>query len=198
MTSPKMLVVCALLATVGLGGCASSPATNFYTLSAASLPPKSQMTAAYTVAIGSIGLPDGVDRPQLVVRTGPNQVAIADFERWAGAPKDEIARAIAGNLSQLLGDANVFTYAKPAGLNPDYTVVIDVQRFEAVLGEHGSGDALWQVRPDKGQPKNGRSQVRETTAKGDYGAVVEAWSKALAGVSRDIANAIRAARDGSN
>ncbi len=194
----KIQLVIALLAVLELGGCASSPTTNFYTLSAPVPPLRAQGSAAYTVAIGAVALPDGVDRPQLVLRTGPNQVVIADFERWAGAPKDEIARALAGNLAELLSDANVFAYTKGTGFNPDYTIVIDVQRFDAVLGEGASVDVLWQIRAAEAQPHNGRSTVREPTAGGNYDAVVQALSQALAGVSRDIALGIRNARGGSN
>ncbi|MEO8187787.1 MAG: PqiC family protein [Burkholderiaceae bacterium] len=195
--TPKMVLACALVVAVELSGCASSPTTNFYTLSTPAAPAQPNVEAVYTVAIGRVTLPDGIDRPQLVVRTGTNQVSIADFERWAGAPKDEIARAIADNLRQQLKDANVFASSQPTGQDADYTVLIDVQRFDSVLGESASVDVLWRVRAAKGHAQTGRSTVRQSASGAGYDAVVEALSRALAAVSRDIADGIRVARRAS-
>lgn len=182
-----------LLAALVLAGCSSPPKTNFYTLSpAASASARADAKVPYSVAIGPVGVPDSLDRPQMVVRAGANQVTIAEFERWAGPLKSEIALALAENLKPLLGGASVFTY--PQGLDADVTVSVDVQRFESVLGEAATVEVAWQVRPVKGAPRSGRSVVREAAGGAGYDAVVAAHGRALAAVSRDIAAAIRAAR----
>ena len=183
----------ALLAAVALAGCGSSPKTNFYTLYPAAATAQAQPKVSYSVALGAVVVPEGIDRPQLVLRSGANQVTIAEFERWAGPLKDEIARAIAGNLTQLLGGASVFTYPQSASVNAGVKVMIDVQRFDSALGDAATIDVLWQVRPARGQPKSGRSSVREAADGPGYGALVAAHTQALAAVSRDIAAAIRAA-----
>jgi hypothetical protein len=182
-----------LLAAVALAGCSSPPKTNFYTLSpAASAPARAEARAPYGVAIGLVAVPESLDRPQMVMRTGANQVSIAEFERWAGPLKSEIALAIAENLKPLLDGASVFTY--PQGAVADVNVSVDVQRFESVLGEAATVEVLWQVRPLKGTPKSGRSTVREAATGAGYDSVVAAHGRALAAVSRDIAAAIRASR----
>jgi hypothetical protein len=181
-----------LLAAAVLAGCSSPPKTNFYTLSpAASAPARADAKVPYSVAIGPVGVPESLDRPQMVVRTGANQVSIAEFERWAGPLKSEIALAIAENLKPLLGGASVFTY--PQGVNADVNVSLDVQRFESVLGEAATVEVLWQVRALKGAPTSGRSTVREAAGGPGYEALVAAYARALAAVSRDIAAAIRSA-----
>jgi len=181
-----------LLAVLALCGCSTTPTGNFYTLGHATAPARNDAQASYSVAIGAVTLPQAVDRPQIVTRTGENQVAFDDFERWAGPLKDEIARSIAGNLTQLLEGASVFSYPQSARVESDYKVLVDVQRFDSTLGDGSSIEVLWQVRPAKGEPRSGRSTVREAAGGPGYDALVSAHSRALAAVSRDIANAIRA------
>jgi len=181
-----------LFGAVVLAGCSSPPKANFYTLSPVAAPARAEVTVPYSVALGSVGIPESLDRPQLVVRAGGNQVTVAEFERWAGPLKNEIAIAIAENLRPLLGGASVFTY--PQGVGADVRVSVDVQRFESVLGEAATVEVLWQVRTDKGAAKSGRSVVREVPQGAGYDAIVAAHGRALATVSGDIATAIRAAR----
>jgi hypothetical protein len=182
-----------LLLAAALAGCSSPPKTNFYTLSpAASAPVRGDAKVPYSVSIGLVAVPESLDRPQMVMRTGANQVSIAEFERWAGPLRNEIALAIAANLKPLLDGASVFTY--PQGAVADVNVSVDVQRFESVLGEAATVEVLWQVRPLKGAPKSGRSLVREAAIGAGYDSVVAAHGRALAAVSRDIAAAIRASR----
>ena len=53
-------------------------------------------------------------------------------------------------------------------------------------------DALWTIRPPSGgEPKRGRSAAREQSGGDGYDALVAAYGRALATVSRDIAEAIR-------
>lgn len=181
-----------LLAVAALAACSSPPKTNFYTLSPAALAPaRADAKLPYSVAIGAVAVPDSLDRPQIVVRSGANQVTIAEFERWAGPLKSEIALALAENLRPLLGGASVYIY--PQGANADVNLSVDVQRFESVLGEAATVEVLWQVRPVKGAPKSGRSMMRVAADGAGYEAVVAAHGRALAAVARDIAAAIRSA-----
>lgn len=181
-----------LLAALLVAGCSSPPKTNFYTLAPAPAAASADAKVSYSVAIGPVALPESLDRPQMVLRTGANQVAIAEFERWAGPLKNEIALAIAGGLKAQLGGASVFTY--PQGTSADVAVSIDVQRFDSALGEAATVEVLWQVRPAKGAPRSGRSLVREAAGGAGYDALVAAHGRALAAVSGDLAAAIRAAR----
>jgi uncharacterized lipoprotein YmbA len=189
----RILLPAALWATVLLCGCGASPQANFYTLGALDAPAPAEAKAAYSVAIGAVTVPDALDRPQIVTRAGANQVTINEFERWAGPLKGEIARTIAENLTQLLGGANVFTYPQSANVNAAYRVLVDVQRFDSTPGDAATVEVLWQVWPGNGAAKNGRSVAREAVQGKNYDALVAAHNRALAAVSRDIANAIRAA-----
>ena len=192
----KLLWLAALLGSAALVGCGSSPVTHFYTLSPAAEPAAAGAGArsATIVAIGAVALPDGVDRPQIVLRTGASQVSFSEFERWVGALKDEIALAVAANLKQGLGGASVFAYPMGAGMNADVNVLLHVQRFDSALGDAATVEILWQVTPARGAVKIGQSTVREPAGGPGYEALVAAHVRALAAVSRDIAAAIGAAR----
>jgi uncharacterized lipoprotein YmbA len=192
----KWLWLAALLGTAALAGCGSSPVTHFYTLHPAAEPAAAGAggKAAYTVAIGAVALPDGVDRPQIVLRGGGNQVQFSEFERWVGALKDEIALAVAANLKQGLGGATVSAYPVRAGADADVNVLLHVQRFDSALGDAATVEILWQVIPAKGAVKSGLSTVREPAGGPGYDALVAAHVRALAAVSRDIAAAIRSTR----
>ena len=182
-------------ACVLLTGCTgTSPVTRFYTLNPAALPAAADARSPMTVVIGAVSLPDGLDRPQIVLRGAGNQVTFSEFERWLGTPKDEIALAVAGGLKQALGGASVFAGPLSAGMSADVIVLLHVQRFDSVLGDAATVEAAWQVVPAKGAPKAGQSSAREAAGGPGYDALVAAHSRALAVVSRDIAAAIRAAR----
>jgi len=183
--------------TAVLVGCGSSPEPRFYTLSAGGITASDRnekAVAEYSVAVGPVTLPEIVDRPQLVIRIGVNQVAVLDDHRWAEPLRNEIARVVAEDLAQLLGARRVVTYPQHGSQEAEYQVLLDIQRFESTLGQAVMIDALWAVRrvPD-GQPKTGRSLVRESTGGEGYDALVAAHSRALATVSLDIAEAIRSA-----
>jgi len=185
----------ALLAVALLAGCGSSPKTNFYTLSSRTPPPAAPAAVApYRVAIGAVAVPDVVDRPQLVTRSGANQLNLDEFSRWAEPLKSEIPRVIAANLSRELDGALVYTYPQSSTVAADCKVQIEVQRFDSVPGEAATVEVLWSVQPAKGQAKSGRAVVREAAGGAGNDALVAAHSRALAAVSVDIAAAVRAAR----
>ena len=73
------LALCTLAAVAA--GCGSSPPSRFYTLSgttAAAAAPSN-----LSIAVGPVTIPGAVDRPQMVVTTGANQVELDEFNRWA-------------------------------------------------------------------------------------------------------------------
>jgi uncharacterized lipoprotein YmbA len=185
--------IAVLLAAAVLAGCGSSPKTNFYTLSSGAAPLPAA-PAPYRVALGAVTVPDVIDRPQLVTRTGANQVTIEEFARWAEPLKSEIPRVIAANLARELDGALVSTYPQSAGMDADCRVLIEVQRFDSAPGDAATIELLWTVRPAKGEAKSGRSVAREATAGAGNDALAAAHSRALAAASRDIAAAIRAVR----
>ena len=178
-----------------LTGCLGSPRETYYTLSAGTAvnrAPSANSESTYSIAVGPITLPEVVDRPQFVLRAGPNEVTIVELHRWAGPLKSEISRIIADNLAADLNVKRVAAYPQSAGENADYRILVDIQRFDSTMGESVTIDALWTVkRASDGVLRTGRSTARESDSDGTYDALVAAHSRALATISSEIAEAIR-------
>src|SRR5215831_5540953 len=184
-----VIVVCALL---GFGGGCASPMSRFYTLSAAANTPAAT-TSNLSVVVGPVSVPPVVDRPQIVVTTGPNQVRLEEFNRWASPLQSNISRVVAENLVAILGTPRVILFSQALGVDVDYRAAIEVQRFESTPGEASILDAVWTVsRTKDGKLQTGRTTVREVTSDKGYDALASAHSRGLARLSQDIAGAVRA------
>jgi uncharacterized lipoprotein YmbA len=185
---PTCIILCAYL--IFAAGCASTPAARYYTLSAASEPaaPSSDLS----VIVGPVSVPDEVDRPQLVVRTGPNQMRVDEFNLWASPLQSNISRVVAQNLVVMLGTPRVTLSSQTVSTELGYRAVIEVQRFDSAPGEAATLDAVWTVRRMKdGGTQTGRTTVRETVQESTYEALAAAHSRAVVRLSQDIAGAVR-------
>ena len=178
-----------LFALVVLGaGCASKP-SKFYTLSPTAEPGEAK--ESFSVAVGPVSVPPMIDRPQMVVNVGPNQVGIDEFNRWASPLQSEIARVVAENLARKLGTKMVSVFPQATATGASYRVMIDVIRFESAPGKGVNLDSLWTVRGAK-EKRAGRTTVSEPAADGSTAALVAAHSRALGRLSGEVAEAIRA------
>ena len=138
-----------------------------------------------------------IDRPQMVVNVGPNQVGIDEFNRWASPLQSDIARVVAENLAKMLGTPLVSVFPQATAAGASYRVLIDVMRFESAPGKGATLDAVWTVRGAKeGASRAGRTTVSEPVADGSTVALVAAHSRALGRLSGDVAEAIRALESG--
>lgn len=183
------------LAAAVVAGCASSP-SRFYTLSPTAAPAAERQTGC-TLSVGPVSVPAAVDRPQIVERTGPNQVYINEFDRWASPLKSDIARVVAANLASLLGTARVTVFPASSAADASYRVVIDVLRFESEPGRAATLDALWTVSAVKGEGAvRNRTTLEEPAQGSDYAALAAAHSRALGRMSAEIAAAIRGMETG--
>jgi uncharacterized lipoprotein YmbA len=171
-------------------GCSSSPPSHFYTLSRAAT--TGSAAANLSVAVGPVSIPALVDLPQIVVSTGPNQVTLNEFERWASPLQNNISRVVAENLVAILGTPRVSLFQQSLNAATDFHVAIEVQGFESAPGDAATLNAVWIVRRTKdGKAETGRTTVREPTQQAGYDALAAAHSRALARMSEDIAGAIR-------
>jgi uncharacterized lipoprotein YmbA len=186
----RCVIIISVCALVGFAvGCAS-PMSRFYTLSAATAP--TTTSSNLSIVVGPVSVPAVVDRPQIVVTTGPNQVRPEEFNRWAAPLQNNISRVVAENLVAMLGTPRVILSSQTLGADVDYRAAIEVQRFESAPGEAASLDAVWTVsRIKDGKSQTGRTTVREATSDKGYDTLAAAHSRAIAQLSRDIADAVR-------
>jgi len=188
-------VAAGVLAAGCLGGPQADPSA-FFLLSPA---PADATGDALSVAIGvgPVTLPGYLDRPQIVTRVSDNEIALAEADRWAEPLAENLARTLQESLAALLPGSSYVAYPWYAADAPDYAVTLVVRRFEADASGAVLLDASWELRWP-GQPEGTRldgDAVRlEEQADGpDRASSIAAHSRALAGVSREIAAAVRRA-----
>jgi uncharacterized protein len=179
-----------LFLTLALAACGSSPTASFYTLSTDTTLERISTNAPLRVAVGPVTVPDLVDKPQMVTQRPPNEVWVNEYARWGEPLKENIARTLAADLSRLLGSDNVSVYPQGADVQP-YSVRVDVMRFDSVAGSAVTLDALWTIRTADGSARfDGRTVLHENTTGDGFEAIAAAHSRALGGMSRQIAEAI--------
>jgi uncharacterized protein len=175
-------------------GCAGPP-SHFYTLSRSETLPATPASASshLLVVVGPVSIPAVVDLPQIVVDAGSNQVSLDEFNRWASPLQDNISQVVAENLVGMLGTPLVSLSRQSPMADADYRVAIDVQTFESAPGDAATLKAVWSVRRTKdSKTVTARTTAREPAQGKGYDALAAAHSRALARMSQDIADAIRA------
>lgn len=194
MTASRLARGVVVLLVTLVAGCATSPPAQFFTLTpAASGAGESLVSSPFarSIAVGPVSVPESVNRPQFVVREGQNQVIVLELQRWAEPLRDGIAESVAGYLSRALGGARVTPMTQSAANTAQLDVALDVQRFDLIVGEAAVLEVVWTIKTRNGSaaPISGRSEARESAQRsGDaYAALVAAQVRALATVSREIA-----------
>ena len=189
---PRIVSSAALCAiAVLVAACASAPPSRFYTLSRTATP--GAAPATFSVVVGPVAIPAVVDLPQIVVSTGPNQVTLEEYNRWASPLANNISRVVAENLVDLLGTHRVSLFQQSIPVDGDFRVAIEVQTFDSAPGDAATLNAVWVVRRARdGKSDTGRTTVREATADKSYEALAAAHSRAVYRMSQDIAGAVRA------
>lgn len=197
-TRKQLRTACSLVAVMVLGACAMTPKETFYTLSPATsampVAPAQERTsaAAYSVAVGPVRVPEIVDRPQLVVRQGANQVSVLEQHRWAQPLRAEIAQALAAGLAAQLPQARILSDRDAGSANADVRVAVDVTRFDALPGDAVVVQANWSIRTaGAAAAAPGSSSVREPVNGAGNEAIAAAFSRAVATMGADIAHAVQ-------
>jgi len=182
-----------LALTLCLSACAGkSTSSKFYVLSAM---PQSALSATEGTTIGvlPVAMPDYLDRPQIVTRASENEIKLDEFSRWAEPLKESFTRALVLNLSSLLDTVKVVKTTGSAGFPMALQVGVEVLQFDGALG----GDAVlivkWALFEAGGKKLllAKKSSFKEPTGAASYEALVAAQSRAVAALSREIAEAIR-------
>jgi uncharacterized lipoprotein YmbA len=172
-------------------GCASSPQSKFYTLSAIPMVGQPRAAAQIAIAIDPVTVPELFDRSQIVTRVDANRVSMDEFARWAEPLKSQVPRVLAADLAQFIPGAVVSAYPQRGDDNA-YRVSVDVQSFDTSASGAVTQVVIWSVRaPNHGEKLAGRSVVHEAAEGPGYDALVKAHSRALASVASDIAAVIR-------
>ena len=153
------------------------------------------LSDAIVIGVRSVTLPDELDRPEIVTRTGPNTVQLAEFDQWSAPLRDSVMRVIGEDLAVLLSGDRVAVYPWPPGTSVDRELVVQVTRFDGQLGGRCVLHAEWQMLTRRATRSviSGRSTLHDACGP-DYAAFAAAHSRLLARLSAEIASAIRDGR----
>ncbi len=178
-----------------LTGCASGPSSKFYQLTAlqGGAPVTHDMSPSNSlvIAIGPVRVPDYLDRPQIVTRSGKNELKLAQFDRWAGSLESDVSRVLAENISSLL-PADRFSVVRwtpyrASELPAAYRVEVLVDHFEGKLGDSVLLQGQWRIFAKDGRLLLEKgSRIREQMGGSSYDQLVDTMSTALERLSRDI------------
>ena len=191
--------ISSLAATVAVAllflGCGhTSPAVEYYTLAPL---PRTEAAAStrpqFTIAVRPVALPDLLERPQIVTRTGESTVSVSDFQRWAGMLKKDFSRVLVEDLNILLQDVRAAAATDDIALDPEFIVAVHVNRFDGRPEDGVRLSAVWSVRHLKGKHELAvrESLIEEKNETPGYPGLVSAHSRAVASLSREIAAEIR-------
>jgi uncharacterized lipoprotein YmbA len=187
-------VIAALALVVALAaGCSSAPATRYYVVTpleaVAAVP-----VPGPSVVVGGVRLPQYLERPQLVTRSGDSQLQFQEFHLWGGNLAKDLTRVLAENLSQLLRSDSVVAAPHTLRIRPDFRVEVEVLRFERGDDARVHLTAKWWLsRGADGTPVAGTTTTLASeplAASPTFDATVAAMSGAYGELSRAIAQAI--------
>jgi uncharacterized protein len=198
----NMMRYCSILGMVlcltTLSGCLlkSQPA-QYYTLNPIQRPEIGpDFKPRFTISVGPVILPDSLKRPQIAIRTNDNQVGFSEFHKWAGPLKDDAKRVLAENLSILLAEEGATVSTDELLIEPDYRVVVNINRFDGLPGETAWLNAVWTIKDQKSLKIVAMTQslFTEKVSGPGYPDLVNAQSRTLAALSLKIAAEIKKLR----
>jgi uncharacterized lipoprotein YmbA len=150
------------------------------------------------VEVAPVAMPDYLNQSGIVTRNSRNEITRAEFHVWAGPLSEEVARAVAENLSAMLPTDRVTLSAGRRSIPVDYTVDIEIVRFER-LENSNAVDLVARWTVFRGDERSflvmRRSQFHRPPSGPEYQDTAAAMSAAIAALSDEIASTIARSRD---
>ena len=165
-----------------LAGCAGQ-ADHFYALT--TLPENTGPTTAFTTHVMlTISLPPVIDRRQMVIATGADQLLVLEHERWAAPLSELVAQTLARDIEQRRADVLVADRSfDQASLMP-VRIRVDVVRMSVREGGQATLEAHWRlVDARRNTDEVGGETFQSPVAGGDYAAIARAFSNDLSSLA---------------
>jgi uncharacterized protein len=204
MRAPLSVTV-AFLALGALGGCVSlkrTPEARFFALRPVAVPqaqaprPPTSEESASIVGVLPVLLPGHLERPQFVTWSGPAEVRVDEFLRWAEPLDAGVVRVLAEDLETLLPSHRVVRAPWPGSTPLRCRVRVELVRFGPQPGGEVSLSGRFVLLPAHSERALviGDADLRRDPAHGrsDPGLAVEAMSALLADLAGRIADAVAA------
>lgn len=168
-----------------------SPDPVFHTLRPAA-PAAVATTSGAALEILPLRLPELLQRPQLVLATGPGTYQLAEGHRWANGLDRELQRALGAALSAALG-AEVVAFPEGPKVQATRRLEVEILHCEAAPGNTFAFQATWTLS-GTGAPLRRTTRLDEPVAGRTPEALVAAHERAVAALAKEIAAAVAEAR----
>lgn len=180
-------------------GCARSQTPNYYLLNPVSTSAAESAASCAaqppgpTVGVGPVKVPEYLDRPQMVTRSSDTSLRFSEYDRWAEPLGKNLARVVADDLSAMLPSENVCVFPWTKSMQVRYQVTLDVVQLEQTPDGKVTLDARWNIMGDEGSKLlvMKRSRLVLPVESSGFDAIAAAESRAVEGLSREIADSIR-------
>jgi uncharacterized lipoprotein YmbA len=197
---PVTVIFCAILLVVGacapFGGGTQHPTKNYVLSSMYSQEPPPQPVADLSdigILVGPIRMAMYLDRSDVVIRNSQNEVVIADFASWAGPLPENFSRVLAENLSLWLNTKKVAIFPGTKVAFYDYSVGVNVTRFDGRPGGKAHLRARWAIldKKRKNMLFQEHTVLSQPIENDSIEAMIASQSRTVVDFSREIAEAIK-------
>ncbi len=184
--------ILALLATLALAGCGSSPPTHFFALMEEPSSLSWPTPGGAPVVVRDVAIPDALDRSAIVTELGGGRIAVSGTDRWVAPLDGMIQSVLTADLRQRLGEAAVLAPGDPAPPGGVRSIRVNVRRFVADGAGRVTLAADYTLVPPNstraGAPQYAHIVLDAGAARAE--AVVPAMSRALGRLADRIATTV--------
>ena len=183
MKNRILILFCLMLA-----GCCFAPSNKFYVLSESLHEPI--VSKKIKIGVYDILLPEYLNRPQIILQKPQSyEVAVAEYNRWAGDLSDMLKNALINNLRQAMPNSEVLPVA--FGVAPQYVIKIEIEKFSGWFNNKAVLQANWQILNQQGKIIFSKSSTYQKNIGKNYDSYVSAQSQQWADLAFDISKKLK-------
>jgi len=178
-----------------ISGClgAPKPPPDYYLLDPGPPGKFTGLEHGVAIGIGPFSMTPHLNRLQIVTRESNTRLKMSEAHQWAAPFKDIIWNVLAINLAKELNTNRIYEVPSRQKRTLAFRVGIDILRLEGPLGGDVELLSRWIISSGDGKKElvSKISRFLESTRIDDYEAYVEAQSRALTTLSKEIAAAMK-------
>ncbi len=194
----RMLQVVSCVAMMFTSGCFRSPNSHFYALTSQHREQiESLATNGVSVAVSSVGFPQYLDDPRMIVRANENSVDRLEYDRWAEDLQVNFMRVFVADLAGNLQSSNVFATSVYDLRPAKHQVQLEVLQFDVTNEGRAVLKVRWALADSVDALKSAPMQVSEfslMSEESNHSASVAALSQLIEKCARVVAAAVPTAR----
>ena len=168
-----------------------SPQNRFYTLQSFDVAETQTINIKnISVGIGTVSLPDYLDKPQIVVMEADSpQVKMVEHDRWSDDLSSMIQRTLADDIAYYLPKSIVKSKIELAE-NFDFLIDVQIVKMDFIWNEKAVLEAWWYINDANGKTIKQHKFYAKESVGNNFGDFVQDESSMLSKMSQDVAIAL--------